>query len=237
MPTAELVTCLSGYIAAVMFAILALLLQKQLRRWRIDELTGLHVRREFYQRAQRALRRGAQVLVFIDLDRFKPINDRFGYELGDATLTLIGARISEVLDSNAVTGRLGGDEFAVVLTPSQVETTQHVLDRLVHAMTEPIDLEHLASSVGIPFDPAENATYVIGASVGAVDLRDVRRPELSGSLHVAAQLMAEVKRAGGGINILNGEPHDPRLITARTSRPQKQRRDGTAETDMNHNVG
>jgi diguanylate cyclase (GGDEF)-like protein len=230
MATAQLVISLSGYLAAVLFATLVLLQGRQLRTWRMDELTGLHVRREFYRRAQRALRRGAHVLVFIDLDRFKPINDRYGYEMGDATLTLIGARLTKVLGPKALIGRLGGDEFAVVLTPSPEQTTQQLLYRLVQAIADPIDLQHLAAKVGIPFDHTENVSHVIGASVGAVDLSEVRSPELSGSLHVAAQLMAEVKHTGGGINLLNGEPHDARLVTARSTRPLTRLRDSIVDS-------
>ena len=63
----------------------------------------------------RARRRdGTVAVLFIDLDRFKGVNDTYGHEVGDEVLRLAGARIDEVLRPGDTVARLGGDEFAVL---------------------------------------------------------------------------------------------------------------------------
>lgn len=85
-----------------------------------DELTGLHNRRHIGAEIDRALadlETGAldevTVLLF-DLDGFKPVNDRFGHQAGDAVLRTVGARLSDAAGPGDVVGRLGGDEFLVL---------------------------------------------------------------------------------------------------------------------------
>lgn len=85
-----------------------------------DPLTGLANRRLFYDRLQRAIlhahRYGGKVgILYVDLDRFKEINDQHGHHVGDAVLTEVARRLtSSTRDSDSV-ARLGGDEFAVLL--------------------------------------------------------------------------------------------------------------------------
>jgi diguanylate cyclase (GGDEF)-like protein len=85
-----------------------------------DALTGLANRRLFYDRLQQAVRHakryGSHIgILFLDMDRFKEINDRHGHHVGDAVLTEVAKRIvSSVRESDTV-ARLGGDEFAVLL--------------------------------------------------------------------------------------------------------------------------
>lgn len=86
-----------------------------------DPLTGLANRRLFYDRLQQAIlhanRYGSKLgLLYVDLDRFKEINDTHGHHVGDAVLTEVATRLTEsVRDSDSV-ARLGGDEFVVLLT-------------------------------------------------------------------------------------------------------------------------
>ncbi|HYC04245.1 MAG TPA: GGDEF domain-containing protein [Azospirillaceae bacterium] len=86
-----------------------------------DELTGLMNRRGFmdaFRRELAATRRGTAtgVLVMVDLDGFKAINDRHGHLAGDAYLRQVGRALTESVRAQDVVARLGGDEFAVLLT-------------------------------------------------------------------------------------------------------------------------
>lgn len=101
-------------------------LQQRLERQaRTDALTGLLNRRAFLDDLGRRLRRQAMdparagraegALVFLDLDNFKPINDRLGHEAGDAALVAVAALLRELIRPTDLAARLGGDEFALWL--------------------------------------------------------------------------------------------------------------------------
>jgi len=108
-----------------------------------DDLTKLPNRKLLLDRLGVALagaqRRGTQVaLLFIDLDNFKPLNDRFGHGLGDDLLIAVGQRLMQCARASDTVARFGGDEFTVlvpdVLNTEQVET---VARKLVAALAEP----------------------------------------------------------------------------------------------------
>jgi diguanylate cyclase (GGDEF)-like protein/PAS domain S-box-containing protein len=85
-----------------------------------DSLTGLANRRMLVERLEQALRRSAldrktHALIFVDVDRFKSINDSLGHVTGDGFLTAIGARLKGVVRSRDLLARFGGDEFVVLL--------------------------------------------------------------------------------------------------------------------------
>ncbi len=85
-----------------------------------DELTGLLNRRGFQAEMKRVLARAGRynergVLIYVDLDAFKPINDTFGHPAGDAVLQMVAGIMSENVRDTDCIGRLGGDEFAVLL--------------------------------------------------------------------------------------------------------------------------
>ncbi len=88
-----------------------------------DELTGLLNRRGFEDAIRRTML-GAKrynekgVLIFIDLDGFKPVNDTHGHAAGDAVLSRVAELLNENVRGTDFTGRLGGDEFAILLTRS-----------------------------------------------------------------------------------------------------------------------
>jgi len=85
-----------------------------------DPLTGLANRRLFYDRLQQAIRHGKRYgsqigILFVDMDRFKEINDQNGHHVGDAVLTEVANRIVNSVRESDTVARLGGDEFAVLL--------------------------------------------------------------------------------------------------------------------------
>lgn len=92
-----------------------------------DSLTGALNREAFQMRVELALERAERegeeaVLLAIDLDRFKALNDALGHGEGDRVLALFGARLREILPDGAFFGRMGGDEFAIVLSGPAVRT-------------------------------------------------------------------------------------------------------------------
>lgn len=85
-----------------------------------DPLTGLANRRLFYDRLQQAIRHahryGGQIgVLYVDLDRFKSINDNHGHHVGDAVLTEVARRLTDCVRESDTVARLGGDEFVILL--------------------------------------------------------------------------------------------------------------------------
>ena len=91
-----------------------------------DHLSGLHNRRQFMETAARALaeqrsKRRLLAILFIDMDRFKSINDSLGHKVGDLLLQAVAGRISRALEPGDEAARFGGDEFVVLLAGSRSE--------------------------------------------------------------------------------------------------------------------
>jgi diguanylate cyclase (GGDEF)-like protein len=145
-----------------------------------DPLTGLLNRDGFEDAVEVVDRRTCAVLV-VDLDDFKPVNDRFGHHTGDEVLVEAARRIAAAVREGDVVARLGGDEFAAILTgASDLEGAEHVAQRIVESMRAPIG-------------PA-SAPVRIGCSVG-VALRRADEPFAS-SIRRADAAMYDAKEAG-----------------------------------------
>ena len=137
--------------------------QDQLRQMALyDTLTGLANRAFFHEQLKRmvSLRKAPEqqtAVLFVDLNGFKNVNDRWGHDVGDTVLATLGTRINEALRTGDVAARLGGDEFAVVI-PAIEEPSEavRVTERLLEAIRAPIELDHIELSV----------TASIGISVG-----------------------------------------------------------------------
>jgi diguanylate cyclase (GGDEF)-like protein/PAS domain S-box-containing protein len=128
-----------------------------------DALTGLPNRALLFEycshllaMAKRTISSGA--LLFIDLDRFKPINDNYGHDIGDQVLKQVAERLVACTRREDIVGRLGGDEFVVAMphpddAHGPATVAQHIIDRV----SEPYyidDLElHLSPSIGISLYP------------------------------------------------------------------------------------
>jgi diguanylate cyclase (GGDEF)-like protein len=120
-----------------------------------DSLTGLANRARLQERIEHALARlqgrspEHAALLFIDLDRFKLINDRFGHGRGDRVLQVVAERIRACIRPGDTAARMGGDEFAILLedVAGQEEATV-VAERLLESLGRPIDLGEAAPIVG-----------------------------------------------------------------------------------------
>lgn len=132
-----------------------------------DVLTGLPNRILLFEYANHLLpqlsRAGKQAAVlFLDLDRFKPINDTHGHEAGDRVLQQVAQRLLQKVRAGDVVSRLGGDEFVIVLSevkslPAVAEVTTHVIDLIC----EPYQVDDLrlliSTSVGISIFPTDGS--------------------------------------------------------------------------------
>jgi diguanylate cyclase (GGDEF)-like protein/PAS domain S-box-containing protein len=134
--------------------------QAQLRQMALyDPLTGLANRAFFHEQLQHAaaLRKngGEQTaLLFMDLNHFKEVNDRFGHDVGDAVLARLGRRIQNTVRAGDGAARLGGDEFAIVLAAvTEPAEAARAAERLLQRIIEPIGLGpafvSVTASIGI----------------------------------------------------------------------------------------
>ncbi len=125
-----------------------------------DALTGLPNRRLFTVFLQQALARSRRhssrlAVMFMDLDRFKSINDTYGHDIGDMLLVEAAHRIRNCLRENDVVARLGGDEFTIILSddPLQPVTIGLVAQKIIDGLCEPFYLQeytcNIGSSIGI----------------------------------------------------------------------------------------
>ncbi len=154
-----------------------------------DQLTGLANRRLFIDRLDQAVRRaerhgGLTAVLFIDIDRFKLINDSLGHQAGDRLLREIAERLTAAVGSYDTVARIGGDEFTLLLDEIPNAATAHaVANRLERAME-------------IPIEVAPSRTVVASLSVGVA----ISRPGATGDdlLHDADLAMYEAKAEGLG---------------------------------------
>ena len=137
-----------------------------------DSLTELPNRRLFEDRLRQAIAQGHRnshgvTLLYVDLDRFKEINDSFGHTAGDQLLKAVARRLQRCLRTTDTVARLGGDEFAVILNAdsagrAMVPGTSQVAEKLLAAIAEPIVLNGrrvaVTASIGIVLYPQDART-------------------------------------------------------------------------------
>lgn len=124
-----------------------------------DSLTGLHNRAWFMNRLEEAVSKGKQhpeyqfAVLFLDLDRFKIINDSLGHLAGDRLLVIIGQRIADCLNPTAAIARLGGDEFAILVELPDFHQLSTIAEQLQQHIKVSIQLEShevfTTASIGI----------------------------------------------------------------------------------------
>jgi diguanylate cyclase (GGDEF)-like protein len=135
-----------------------------------DTLTDLPNRALFNDRLNQELarakrQRGRFAMLFIDLDHFKPINDKFGHEVGDLVLQIIAKRLSDSVRAADTVGRIGGDEFVVLMAQlSATDFVLHLAEKLHKALRQPISLNghelSISSCIGVAVYPADGTDAV-----------------------------------------------------------------------------
>ena len=139
-----------------------------------DALTGLPNRALFYERLDRALidlrRTGRPVaLLYLDLDRFKQVNDTLGHPAGDELIRELGRRISGIVRSNDTVARLGGDEFAIIQADApDAGEAEALCSRIIEMVRQPFELFGARAYVGISIGVAR-------APVNGTDRDDLTR--------------------------------------------------------------
>ena len=130
-----------------------------------DPLTGLANRLLFMNRVDFVLKRrtGNAAVIYVDLDNFKPINDTYGHDAGDAVLKAAGERLMGSLRPSDTAARLGGDEFAVLLVDIPEEHIGVVADRIVGNITKPLEFDGRELLVGASLGVASAASGTLDA--------------------------------------------------------------------------
>ncbi|GAA3910361.1 diguanylate cyclase domain-containing protein [Litoribacillus peritrichatus] len=142
-----------------------------------DPLTDLANRSLFREQLQLEMRHadqneGAVVLLYLDLDNFKPVNDTLGHEAGDILLKEVAQRLSSCVRGSDTVARMGGDEFTIILGGQSTEASarsfgEHVAGQVVSALQEPVLINGqefiVTASVGVAIYPkhAEDASALL----------------------------------------------------------------------------
>lgn len=143
-----------------------------------DALTGLPNRMLFSDRLQQALATGKRgkkrlAIMFVDLDKFKPVNDGYGHDTGDALLREVAKRMRNCVRESDVAARIGGDEFLVLL--ASIEEPHHALevaDKIREAVSRPVSHGEISvqvsASIGLsvyPDDAEEENALIKNADI------------------------------------------------------------------------
>ncbi len=134
-----------------------------------DSLTGLPNRKMFMERLEAAMARAERsdhllAVLFLDLDKFKYINDSLGHSAGDQLLQEVARRLQDCVRLTDTVARQGGDEFTVILDAiTHVDEVEHVTRRILDSLREPYDLNGRAC----------NTSASIGISIYPLDDRDI----------------------------------------------------------------
>ena len=156
--------CITNYVA--IFSDISVLKESEERMVELahhDTLTGLPNRLRFIANLEQAIQSAKRhkhkvALMFLDLDRFKYVNDTLGHNVGDELLKTIAGRLKSCVRAEDTVARLGGDEFTVVLTEvAHAEDAGLIADKIVKAVCKPVTVSEemidTSVSVGISIFP------------------------------------------------------------------------------------
>ena len=187
-----------GLAASVLLTLLTwLLIDDRTRAWQIarmafyDGMTGLPNRKLFNDRLLHAIAKAKRdktrvAVMFIDLDKFKPINDRFGHAAGDLLLKEVAKRLLACVRESDTVARLGGDEF-IMLVSYTGERPSHmvVAEKILQALNAPFFIaghtHHISASIGIaiyPEDGADEKQLLKNADLAMYDAKNSGRSNI-----------------------------------------------------------
>lgn len=154
-----------------------------------DQLTGLASRSlltdRFLEASKTAKRNKKQlVLLFLDLNKFKPINDTLGHGVGDEVLKMTAERLNSCVRETDTVARVGGDEFVILLRINEIPKDYTIV------------AENIIKSMAEPFHIGEH-TCTTGASIG-ISVQNQHGEDLETLIECADTAMYEAKRKGGG---------------------------------------
>jgi len=174
----------------------AAVMRRRLEQARRDPLTELVTRDGFTARAEQLLRHRNAVVLFIDLDHFKHVNDTHGHAAGDAVLQATAAYLARWVGPRGIAGRLGGDEFTAALTlrPERFVPRVNALSAALH---QPLDFE--------------GERLPRGASIGIARSAELPERTLTAALAAADTAMYAAKRQRSGLRVYTtADLGDPR---------------------------
>jgi diguanylate cyclase (GGDEF)-like protein/PAS domain S-box-containing protein len=155
-----------------------------------DRLTGCHNRAATMAALTRALdeaRAGEDgtAVLFIDLDKFKPINDELGHAAGDQVLITVAERLRAIVREDDLVGRLGGDEFLVLLPRTSRSGASDIAERITAALTQPLPLAgmtvRIGASIGVAWSADDSADTIVASADDA--MYDVKRSRNGNARH------------------------------------------------------
>lgn len=179
-----------------------------------DTLTGLANRNYFNILMDKSIAEASEhhfqmAVVFIDLDRFKMINDTYGHDVGDLLLKDVSMKLKKSVREQDIVSRQGGDEFILLLPDISREETEKVMDTIIESLALPFILEgskiHCTPSAGIsffPFDGTSAETLIKYADLAMYKAKDKGRnnyhfytAELNQEISSKVRLESELRKA------------------------------------------
>ena len=160
-----------------------------------DELTGLPNRRKFNETFNHALSmakrsEGKLVVMMLDLDRFKPVNDTFGHDVGDILLQQVAQRVLTCLRDMDTFARVGGDEFIILLElVSSIESVKETGKRVLAELKRPFEINghhiEIGGSIGVGIYPDDGAT--MDELIKQADIALYKAKETRGTIRMEAE--------------------------------------------------
>ena len=142
--------------------------KQMIRLAHFDRLTGLPNRTALDNHLDQSIQRARRednhfALMFLDLDKFKPVNDTYGHQAGDELLRIVAQRLKHCIRSGDVVGRRGGDEFVIITGPLQGEdNARHIAEKVVQVLNETFHVQNvnlqIGASVGVALYPDNGVT-------------------------------------------------------------------------------
>lgn len=148
---------------------------------RFDPMTGLANRRYFLEQAEEAIAKNDQsILLLLDVDHFKKVNDTWGHAVGDECLKSIGYVLARCARTDDLVGRLGGEEFGILLRDTSIDRISGIKEKLLKPM---------------PFNAGEGLEHLTGTvSIGAVEI--LKGGDLNDALIAADMALYQAKQNG-----------------------------------------